>query len=112
MGKYKYNPGDLLGPHKVLFIERDKNNSKMGIFKCIECNNTFYSNIYNVNKGDRRYCDEHSDLIRRSIGKRFANDEKRKEAALKAVSKIHPGQIFGHLTVLERTNKTKNTKRI
>lgn len=112
MAKFKYNPGDLLGPYQVLFLERDKNNSKMGTFKCVDCDNTFYSNIYNVNKGQRRYCDYHSDQCRKSIGQRFANNQKRKEAALKSNTKIQVGQKYGHLTVLERTDKTKNTKRI
>lgn len=112
MTRYKYNPGDLLGPYKVLLLERDKNDSKMGIFKCIKCDKTFRSNIYNVKKGDRRYCDEHSDQVRRSIGKKFANDPKRKQAALEALRKIEPGQKYGHLTVLYPLEEFKNTKRL
>ena len=112
MSKFKYNPGDLIGPHKVLLLERDLKDTKMGTFKCTVCDKTFYSNIYNVNKGNRRFCDKHSIEYSKNIGKRFANSEKRKEAAREVIGKIKPGQKYGHLTVLERTDKTKNTKRI
>lgn len=104
-------PGVEIGPHNVFFIEEFPKSNK-GRFKCINCDNTFISNKYNVKKGDRRFCDKCSKKYAKQIGKKYANDPKRKQNAFEAVAKIKPGKVFGHLMVLEKTTKQKNGKRI
>ena len=59
MSKFKYNPGDRLGPHSVLMLERtykDKNEKWHGLFECPICQDSFESIIGSVSSGRTWSC--------------------------------------------------------
>lgn len=59
MGKFKYNPGDKLGPYSTLFLERlgyEGNHHYRGKFKCSFCGKEFESRIGNVVSGTKKSC--------------------------------------------------------
>lgn len=59
MPKFKYNPGDILGPDKTLMLERtfkEKSGPWQGKFKCSHCGQIFETRIKSVVRGNTRSC--------------------------------------------------------
>lgn len=109
-GKYKYNSGDIIGPNNILLKQRLNNLN--GIFECPDCGEDFKATIQIIISGDKKRCNKCHDNWQKAFGQRQANNQKRKDAVEATNGKIKPGQKYGHLTVIEKTDKTKNTKRI
>lgn len=94
--RFKYNDGDLIGPHQILLIKRTVRTPSRhwkGLFLCPLCGETFEAYISAVVKGETRSCGcYHKQLV--------------KEMGLKNKGRILStrldltGQIFGYLTVL------------
>lgn len=58
-GKFKYYPGDRIGPNKILFLKRtskDKNRKWKGLFSCPLCGTIFECYINGVQKGQTTSC--------------------------------------------------------
>lgn len=59
MGKFKYNPGDQIGPKDILFISRDFNKGQgnwYGTFECPLCKKHFQAKVKNVSSGSTTSC--------------------------------------------------------
>lgn len=77
MGKFKYNPGDLLGPKKnILFIERLNkiNNNWYGKFQCPYCEKEFTAILSSIVSGHTKSCGCYQQKIwnkQNLVGQRF-----------------------------------------
>lgn len=88
MGQFKYNPGDRLGPDKILFLSRDYtqgNGNWIGTFECPICKKPFQSRIKAVSSGTTRSCGNHHLNV-----------------------KDLTGQIIGNLKVISLSNNRKD----
>lgn len=109
MGKFKYNDGDLVGPHQILMIKRtskDFNNKWKGIFQCPYCKNTFESRINSVQSGLTQSCGCWNKTQQRKNGRKAGlkyGGQKYKDLTNK---------VFGYLTAVEIIGKTSSKKNI
>lgn len=94
MSKFKYNPGDLLGPMNILMIQRTKKkNSKwMANFKCPYCGKIFESTIQAVVQGDKKSCGCKSTTAKDITNQKFG----RLTALYPTEKRTSSGIIFWH----------------
>lgn len=73
MRKFKYNPGDLLGPSNILMLQRTQKikNKWMANFKCPYCGKIFEALIQNIVNGDRKSCGCKSTTAKDITNQRF-----------------------------------------
>lgn len=92
MSKFKYNPGDLLGPKNILFIERTNKigNNWEGIFQCPDCYNNFVARLGNIVSGHTLSCG--------CTSYQRVGEKQRKDLT---------GQIFGRLKVIKLADRNQ-----
>lgn len=58
LSKFKYYPGDKIGPNNILFLKRTekKNNHWYGIFECPICHDGFEASIGSIQSGQQKAC--------------------------------------------------------
>lgn len=87
----KYETGDKVGPLNIIFLSRNKNNTKKAIFKCPFCKEPFEAYICNVKTGKTKSCGcATSEMISSKLKKDVTNHR------------------FSHLTALYDTQKIQN----
>lgn len=97
LGNMKYFPGSLVGPNNIELVERTKRvgSSYYAKFRCPNDGNVFETTISSVVQGKTKSC-----------GCRW---EETKRNAKNLGSEDLVGKKFGHLTVLEKTDKRNNS---
>ena len=97
LGNRKYAPGSLVGPNKIELVERTKRvgSSYYAKFRCPYDGNIFETTINAVVQGQTKSCG--------------CLWEKTKKNAKNLGSEDLTGRKYGHLTVLEKTNKRNNS---
>lgn len=98
MPKFKYNPGDKIGPYQIQMVERikkkDDNKHWICSFICPYCNKIFETQLDNIVQGDTKSCGCKTIELLKNKQKRTAKIQ---------------GQRFGKLIVLEETEERRNT---